>query len=290
MDRVLQVNRLVTVYITTYNRLSLLERAVNSVLNQTYSPIEIIVADDGSTDGTHEYLAAMEARGRLKSTINRSGVSKGACYGRNNAISMAQGYFITGLDDDDYFESFRIMEFIRAWQELESVGNNISGLFDGVVELRNDGRFHYNETTIVNYKMLRESNFIGNQVFTTREKLLDVGSFDVNMPALQDWETWIRLSKKHGDFINISKFSYIVDQTHGGERISEKKAKKIRLAFYKLAEKNAPLSFRERVSHLESLYAYKQVDIVGTEVLTLLFAGKVRKFMQVVKRFIKNAK
>lgn len=282
--------RLVTVYITTYNRLSLLERAVNSVLNQTYPHIEIIVADDGSTDGTHEYLTKMESKGLLRSTINQSGSSKGACFGRNNAISMSKGYFITGLDDDDYFESFRIMEFILAWQEFDKSKKNIAGLFDSVVELRADGRFRHNETKTANHMMLRKTNYIGNQIFTTRDKLLDVGAFDESMPALQDWETWIRLSKQHGELINIEKLSYIIDQTHGEERISEKKSKKIRLAFKKLAEKNSPISFSERSSHLESLYAYKQINIVFIEILRLLIGGKFRRFLQVLKRSLKNAK
>ena len=92
---------LVTIYIPTKNRLKLLNRAIESVKKQTYKDIEIIVVDDGSTDGTTEYLAQEINSGTLKAIFNKK--SLGACAARNKAIEMATGDFITGLDDDDYF-------------------------------------------------------------------------------------------------------------------------------------------------------------------------------------------
>ena len=93
---------LVTVYITTYNRREFLERAINSVLNQTHTNLELIVADDGSSDGSQQYLQELQNKGVLTAVLNTTGTSKGACYGRNKAINLAKGEFITGLDDDDY--------------------------------------------------------------------------------------------------------------------------------------------------------------------------------------------
>ncbi|MGR5237721.1 glycosyltransferase [Vibrio alfacsensis] len=290
MNNNLQADRLVTVYITTYNRLQLLKRAINSVINQTYPNIEIIVADDGSTDGTHEYLRKQEENGLLKCLINESESPKGACYGRNNAISIANGYFITGLDDDDYFEPFRIMEFVKTWNVFEMSNYNFSALFDSVIELRNGRSFHCNITKNVSYKMLRRANFVGNQIFTTKQNLVEIGCFDENMPALQDWETWIRLSKKKGDLVNIYKMSYIIDQSHGVNRISEQKAKRIRLAFEKLENAIQPVSFIEKVSHLESMYAYKQINMFFSELILLLAGGKIRRLLQVIKRTFLNAK
>ena len=125
---------LVSVYITTYNRRELVERAINSVMAQNYSHIEIIVADDGSTDGTQDYLASLQSDGIVTALFNSSGESKGACYGRNRAIAIAQGEYITGLDDDDYFEPWRIESFINKWNEYTDDKKVFSALFDSVVE------------------------------------------------------------------------------------------------------------------------------------------------------------
>jgi len=272
----------VTVYITTFNRLELLKRAIKSVQKQSYSNIEIIVADDGSSDGSQEYLAKMQDDKALIAIINTSD-SKGACYGRNRAIELASGKFITGLDDDDYFESSRIENFVHYWSKLANY-NNVAGLFDSVIELRPNGHYKYNETPQADYLSLRKKNLVGNQVFMLVQYLREIGGFDEKMPALQDWDTWLRLTKQYGKLININSYSYVIDQTHEGQRISSKKNKYVRAAFTRLSKKLQPISFSEKIGLLDSMYTYKQMDIVYKELLMLLIGFKLRRFSQVLKR------
>ncbi|PKG65940.1 MULTISPECIES: glycosyltransferase family 2 protein [Pseudoalteromonas] len=279
----------VTVYITTYNRLELLKRAVESVLNQSYQDIEIIVADDGSTDGTHAYLKEMQEQGLLLSTINETGKSKGACYGRNKALSLATGYFITGLDDDDYFENWRIDSFVQYWFKLEQENtNDIAGLFDGVLEVRENGEFTHNNSECVDYDMLRSLNYIGNQVFTKRDYFLKIDGFDEKMPALQDWDTWIRLAKQYGIFKNIKKNSYIIVQNHGLERISEKKANNIRKAFERLNLKHKPSNLKERSSRIVAMCNYSQINVKVSELLILLITFEFRVILRRIKKALER--
>lgn len=92
---------LVSVYIPTYNRLNLLKRAVNSVLAQDYLNIELLIVDDGSKDGTADYLKRLSLLDeRVKFLLNEK--NYGACICRNKAIDISSGELITGLDDDDY--------------------------------------------------------------------------------------------------------------------------------------------------------------------------------------------
>ena len=105
----------------------------------------------------------------------------------------------------------------------------------------------------------------------------------------KDWETWLRLSKRHGELINVMQYSYIIDQSHGEVRISEKKSEKIRLAFSLLSIKLTPLTWREKVTHLESLYAYKQLGIKWSELIFLALNFKFRRVAQVLKRQSLNA-
>ncbi|AGQ01523.1 glycosyltransferase [Alteromonas mediterranea] len=276
---------LVTVYITTYNRRKLLERAINSVLNQTHSPIELIVADDGSTDGSQEYLTEMHEQGILTAILNTTGKSKGACYGRNRAISMAKGEFISGLDDDDYFEPWRIETFIKKWQEYTVNINVFSALFDSVVEHRKSGPVACYDTGVATYQKLRKGNVVGNQVFTKTSYLKAVGGFDEQMPALQDWDTWLRLSNQYGDILNVNTRSYIQIQNHEGERITGKPADKIRFAFNRLMNKLQPLTRSEESHLLATMYSgYPQIDIRISELFKIFMGGHFRKVAQVVKR------
>ncbi|MFD2837427.1 glycosyltransferase family 2 protein [Azotobacter vinelandii] len=93
---------LVSVYIPTRNRLEKLERALRSVLGQTYANHEILVCDDASTDGTFERISRL-ARSERKIRYLRNPAPRGACSARNLGIFAARGEFITGLDDDDEF-------------------------------------------------------------------------------------------------------------------------------------------------------------------------------------------
>ncbi|MFW8592240.1 glycosyltransferase [Glaciecola sp. 2405UD65-10] len=275
---------LVTVYITTYNRREFLERAINSVLNQTHTNLELIVADDGSTDGSQQYLQELQNNGVLTAVLNTTGASRGACFGRNKAIELAKGEFITGLDDDDYFEPWRVAKFIERWQALTHEQVTFSALFDSVVEHRKDGKVACYDTPVVSYQTLRTGNFVGNQVFSTTARFREVNGFDEKMPALQDWDTWLRLSDKFGDMVNINTCSYIQIQDHGGTRITDKPVEKIRYAFERIMGKLAPLTFKEKSRLLFIMYGYHQMNIKFNEVVYLILGGHVRRLAQAVKR------
>lgn len=206
----LMKNELVSVYITTHNRKVLLVRAINSVLNQTYSNIEIIVSDDGSSDGTLKLMTSLERKHRNIKYI-RSDVSEGACVARNKAILAASGRFITGLDDDDEFTSDRIEIFIKHWREeyaflcsnfyhsnLSKLKRNYFCIFDKIFDFGN----------------LKIENVASNQVFTKTSRLIEINGFTPGLKKFQDWDCWLRLSYKYGSFLRLSKCLYIMHHDH----------------------------------------------------------------------------
>ena len=90
---------MVSCVITTRNRLPLLKRAVESVMQQTYSNIEIVVVDDGSDDGTKEWAESQN----FKYIHIPKEKGKGGNYARNLGIKNSTGEFVAFLDDDDYW-------------------------------------------------------------------------------------------------------------------------------------------------------------------------------------------
>jgi glycosyltransferase involved in cell wall biosynthesis len=92
---------LVTIGITAFNAAGSVERAVNSALAQTWRPIEVLVVDDCSTDGTAEVLASLSSR-NPEITIFRNRGNSGVAASRNRILREARGLFVAFFDDDDY--------------------------------------------------------------------------------------------------------------------------------------------------------------------------------------------
>ncbi len=278
---------LVSVYITTQNRLPLLKRAVDSVLQQTYPKIELFVSDDGSTDGTHEYLLQMQQQGKLKAILNKQ--SHGACHARNRAIEQAKGEFISGLDDDDFFKPQRIANFVAYWQQLDTdKKQTAAGLFDSWQDVCTGQKF---KTDIDHacYTDFKYANAVGNQVFAPKAHFLGAGMFDEHMPAWQDWDMWLRMSRRYGTFYNIHTLSYCMDSTSASNRISQKKQDNLRLAYQRLQTKMDVLSWVQKAHLLAALYNYPQVRVHIAEVIQLMSIGKFRLVLRVLKRLLLGA-
>lgn len=211
------IDSLVTIYIPTFNRLNLLKRSLQSVLDQTYKNIEVIVVDDCSTDATHEFLKEIsEKDNRVRYFIKEK--NSGACVSRNIAIQHAKGYFITGLDDDDYFTSDRIQSFINYWTYKKNDTLALSSLY----AVKNGIHLTYGKKLfkkkVNKYEDMFLLNPIGNQIFTKVDTLRKIGGFDENMKCWQDLECWLRILKL-GNIEKLMTHSYVIDVSHDKPRI-----------------------------------------------------------------------
>jgi len=227
---------LVSVYITTCNRLEKLERAIKSVQNQTYSNVEIIVCDDASSDGTELYMNNISENNSNIIYI-RSPIRKGACYNRNQAISMAKGRFITGLDDDDEFEKNRIEFFVKNWNEKYSF---ICADFYDCYKNGTTTR-HYDRGFEGDYKNLLIKNEASNQIFTLKERLESIGGFDEDVKRLQDWDTWLRLSYKFGSFKRYNRALYLMHHDHEANEQRVSKSYSLKNALQDFINRNKEL-------------------------------------------------
>lgn len=217
----------VTVYIPTYNRKELLERAIDSVVAQDYSNIEIIVVDDNSTDETQSFLEKKSKEvPDLKFFVKKT--NSGACASRNIAIKNATGDFITGLDDDDYFLPNRISDFVHFWSKKEKKTIFLYSSYTLKI-----GKSHFKKRALrkkkMNFDSLLKANDIGNQIFTKTEVLQEIG-FDERLPMWQDFKCWLDTLYRGGIGQGINNYSYVVDQSHTHERISMKKKDKLLIA------------------------------------------------------------
>jgi len=108
---------LVSVVLTSYNHLPLLQRAFASLLAQTYSPLEIIIVDDGSTDGSREWIAATAEQYPQQVRYFFQPQNVGIPRNKNTGFKMAKGEWITYLDGDDWYYPEKISSEIAALRQ-----------------------------------------------------------------------------------------------------------------------------------------------------------------------------
>lgn len=233
---------LVTIYMPTKNRVALVERAVQSVLDQTIENWELIVVNDGSTDGTKAYLDALTQSDPRIKAIHHS-ESKGACASRNEAIQAANGEFVTGLDDDDEFTPNRLARLLKVYDDTYAFV--CAGAY--WTTLKKSQPFNSTSRTISANAQLA-SNEVGNQILVRKERMLAVCGFDTQFIALQDYECFYRLIEQFGPAYRLGEPLMKVYVEHGEERISAN-PKSVQ-AYYQFREKHGhKMSFIHRYEH-----------------------------------------
>jgi succinoglycan biosynthesis protein ExoO len=109
----------VSIIIATLNNEKTIGKSVESAQNQTVRDIEIVVVDDGSTDGTYDLIAAMAARdARIKCVRQRQNIGAGGA--RNAALANATGEWIAILDADDWYDPTRLEVLLKVAQDYKA--------------------------------------------------------------------------------------------------------------------------------------------------------------------------
>mgnify|MGYP001180394233 CR=1 FL=1 len=113
-------NPLVTCGLTTYNAEKTIAYSIESIKNQSYNNLELLIVDDKSTDRTIEIIKDLNLSNYFKTTLISNQVNKGVAYGRNLIIQKSSGDFIIFFDDDDYSYKYRVESQIKKIIEFEN--------------------------------------------------------------------------------------------------------------------------------------------------------------------------
>jgi glycosyltransferase involved in cell wall biosynthesis len=178
---------LVSIIIPTYNSADYVCQAVDSCLSQTYRPIEVIVVDDGSTDGTRQKLQPLVDKDLIRYFYQGNGERSKA---RNLGIASSKGEFIQFLDDDDLLEKTKIVkqvDFLKA--NPNYFGVYCSSSHFGDVEKR-FAKPHPVHTGVITKKLIKGNFILLNTMLTRRSEV----RFDQSFRTLEDWDYWFQVS------------------------------------------------------------------------------------------------
>ncbi|MDG5818739.1 glycosyltransferase [Natronococcus sp. A-GB7] len=180
----------VSIVIPTYNRASVVGRAIDSALAQTCDDLEVIVVDDGSTDGTDAVLGSYDDD-RL--VVLETGTNGGANAARNRGIERATGEFVSFLDSDDELAPTHLERVLESFREGPE---QVRGVYTSYRK-RRDGAVYdvIRAQKRVTLEDLGRGNPVGSFSATTfrASAFDDVGPLDEELPAVQDYEFYLRL-------------------------------------------------------------------------------------------------
>ena len=174
---------LISVIIPTYNRAEVLARAVQSVLEQSFTDFELLVVDDGSTDETASVLAQFFDT-RLK----------GVSAARNAGLHVAKGDFFALLDSDDFWEKEKLERQISFMKES---GFHICQTAEKWIrggKAVNPRHIHEKKAGWILSEAVKLCLVSPSSVMFSRYFLQQVGFFCEDLPACEDYELWLRAS------------------------------------------------------------------------------------------------
>ena len=186
---------LISVIIPVFNGEKTIKETIESVLNQTFSDLELIVIDDGSQDSTLSVVLSLrDPRLKIFSYAN-AGVSAS----RNRGFSRASGEFISFLDADDLWTPDKLEAQLKALK----ANPQAAVAYSWVDYIDSTGKFFRSGNHITAngniYERFLIDNLLenGSNPLIRKQALAETGSFNQKMSHAEDWDMWLRLSVRH---------------------------------------------------------------------------------------------
>ncbi len=227
---------MVSVIIPTYKRSERLSRAIESVLNQTYSNIELLLVNDNEptdrfTDDLKQRVKKYESDSRFHLILQEKHVN--GAVARNTGIRLAKGEYIAFLDDDDWWEKNKIEEQIKALETLDDSWGGTSckyhlvnrdGKIIGKSKKYRDGKIYFDILTLM--------TDVTTCSLLLRHSCLDqTGYFDENLLRHQDFQLLVNFTYKY-KLMEVDRYLLNIDVSDTQNRPDGDKLLKLKKDFF----------------------------------------------------------
>ncbi len=194
----------VSIIMSCYNSERYLAECLDSLINQTFSAMEILITNDGSSDRTGEILAHYQGVDDRISVFNNES-NLGLTKNLNAMIKKCRGEFIARMDSDDICRSDRIEkqhDFLSSNKHIGVVGTNCSIIDEHGIS-KGERKMPESNDAIV--RKLIFFNCLNHPTIMIRSSILKNNLYDESFRTSQDWELWLRLSKMNVEMYNIQE-------------------------------------------------------------------------------------
>ncbi len=272
----------ISVIIPTFNRLDLLKRAIESVLNQSIKPYDIIVVDDGSTDDTSEMIQQKYKSINLIQQKN-SGVSAA----RNNGIKNAQGDWIALLDSDDEWKKNKLEEQVNSLIDnprYEFCHTNEIWIRNGIRV--NQKKRHKKYGGFIFDKCLDICRISPSSVLFNKNILNHVGWFDEELPVCEDYDLWLRITADY-EILFIDKPLIVKYGGHNDQLSQSVEAiERFRIKALQSLLENSDLSKNNRIHAIKMII--KKLNIYLNGLVKRKKHDQAKKISEKIKVWNKN--
>ncbi|MEW6131435.1 MAG: glycosyltransferase [Acidobacteriota bacterium] len=288
------VKDLVSIIIPTYNRRNWIGECLNAVKAQTYPYLETIIVDDGSSDGTVEWLRA-EPRYQFAKIHEQK--NSGASAARNTGVKLSTGEFITYIDSDDVLEPHHIQTAVETFRKYPKLGLFCCDalMIDAESRIMNEGRtWHEMNSVVKNYPVksgLRclEDIFLFSNCFpgfTLRREVFDkVGYLDQSIFPLDDYDFALRVAGS-GYEVYYCHQALARYRNHGGN--SSGAANGIKVAEEKLRCLQIALTRNPELKNLGEAAKHRIAEVQTELAVSCFYAGKMTAAGRAVVQAISN--
>lgn len=175
----------------TFNRLQQLPHAIDSVLQQTQPVNELVVVDDGSTDGTFEWLSERSAQTAHLRIVTLQQKNTGPAVARNAGTKLASGELIAFLDDDDTWHPDKMQRQLAVLKENPEIC--LLGCAADTLKLSGESRL----LVVGEWGLLVRNWFLTPGVLVRRDVLMACGGFPEDMRHCEDYALWLKIASRY---------------------------------------------------------------------------------------------
>ncbi len=194
----------VSILLTCYNHLRHLKVAIDCIRSQTYADYEIVALDDGSTDGTREWLTQLQKdEPSLPLTLYFNEKNLGTYGTLNRGIEVSTGELIAEFNDDDVWAPTKLEKQVAMLDANSQIGLvHTAGYFiddDGNELKQNPLGFPWPKTSTgdVLLELIEHNKIIASSVLVRRACFETVGNFNTSYFGSGDWEMWYRIAERY---------------------------------------------------------------------------------------------
>lgn len=187
------MNPLVSVIIPAFNAAETITACVQSVLEQTYNNIEIIVIDDGSKDNTRQILEKHKIKFDIENLYILHQKNAGPSSARNLGIELARGVYIAFLDADDRWDMEKIDKQIHCLQR------NKAALIGCQCRIGNFKRnvFSSKKERVITFAKLLYHNYFNTPSIVVLSDVVRKNKFNVNQRYSEDYRLWLEVARRY---------------------------------------------------------------------------------------------